>query len=399
VNVNAHELAHQWFGNFVTEESGNHHWLHEGFATYYAYLVEQHLFGDDHFYWKLYKTAKTLHNLSENGDGEALTNPNANSLTFYEKGAWALVMLKEYLGDDMFKEGIQRYLNKHAYGNVTISDFLSAMEKTSGQDLKAFRNQWFENEEFNWEKASKFLAGKNKSINTFFEFQKIVKDTPKESSALLEKYTNVTTEPFQIALIKNYHSLFDEGLAKQFLKSKNLKVRQAMVVALDTIAPAYKGAVENLLLDSSYITQEAALFKLWQAFPEDRLKYLDATSTITGLPNKNVRLTWLTLALVTPQVEPIQKKKYFDELNNYTASQYNFEVRQLALEYLYQIGSLNNSSIINAFKATKHHVWQFKKSSRNLVRKIATTDTKRFEAILRTVAIEEQSRIKNIISE
>jgi aminopeptidase N len=399
VNVNAHELAHQWFGNFVTEESGNHHWLHEGFATYYAYLVEQHLFGDDHFYWKLYKTAKTLHNLSENGDGEALTNPNANSLTFYEKGAWALVMLKEYLGDDMFKEGIQRYLNKHAYGNVTISDFLSAMEKTSGQDLKAFRNQWLENEEFHWEEASKFLAGKNKSINTFFEFQKIVKDTPKESSALLEKYTNVTTEPFQIALIKNYHSLFDEGLAKQFLKSKNLKVRQAMVVVLDTIAPAYKGAVENLLLDSSYITQEAALFKLWQAFPEDRLKYLDATSTIIGLPNKNVRLTWLTLALVTPQVEPIQKKKYFDELNNYTASQYNFEVRQLALEYLYQIGALNNSSIINAFKATKHHVWQFKKSSRNLVRKIATTDTKRFEAILRTVAIEEQSRIKNIISE
>ncbi|NNK87127.1 MAG: M1 family metallopeptidase, partial [Flavobacteriaceae bacterium] len=56
VRVNAHELAHQWFGNLVTETSGTHHWLHEGFASYYALLAERHLFGDDHFYWSLYKS-------------------------------------------------------------------------------------------------------------------------------------------------------------------------------------------------------------------------------------------------------------------------------------------------------------------------------------------------------
>ncbi|HEY0091715.1 MAG TPA: M1 family metallopeptidase, partial [Flavobacterium sp.] len=50
VNVNAHELAHQWFGDMVTAKSGKHHWLQEGFATYYALLAERALYGDDHFY-------------------------------------------------------------------------------------------------------------------------------------------------------------------------------------------------------------------------------------------------------------------------------------------------------------------------------------------------------------
>ncbi|HET8839095.1 MAG TPA: M1 family metallopeptidase, partial [Flavobacteriaceae bacterium] len=56
VNVNAHELAHQWFGDFVTEVSSEHHWLQEGFATYYALLAERQIFGDDYYYFKLYQT-------------------------------------------------------------------------------------------------------------------------------------------------------------------------------------------------------------------------------------------------------------------------------------------------------------------------------------------------------
>ena len=53
VNVNAHELAHQWFGDMVTETSGTHHWLQEGFATYYALLAEKSIFGEDYYYWQL----------------------------------------------------------------------------------------------------------------------------------------------------------------------------------------------------------------------------------------------------------------------------------------------------------------------------------------------------------
>ena len=160
VNVNAHELAHQWFGNLVTEVDGNHHWLHEGFATYYAYLTENEIFGDDFLFWKLFETAEALKAASESGEGFALTNPKADSLTFYEKGAWALAILKELVGETNFKIAVQNYLKKHAYQNVTLTDFLSAIETQSGHDLSDFRAQWLAQITFNYEEALTFFKTK-----------------------------------------------------------------------------------------------------------------------------------------------------------------------------------------------------------------------------------------------
>src|SRR5690606_27719789 len=102
-NVNAHELAHHWFGNMVTETESTHHWLQEGFATYYALLAAKEIIGDDHFYLELYKSAMDL----EAQAPESLLNPKASSLTFYQRGAWVLVALRETIGDRSFKKTIK----------------------------------------------------------------------------------------------------------------------------------------------------------------------------------------------------------------------------------------------------------------------------------------------------
>ncbi len=377
VNVNAHELAHQWFGNLVTEKSGKHHWLHEGFATYYAYLAERQLFGEDYFYWKLYATAKTLHNLSESGGGEALTNPNANSLTFYEKGAWALVMLKDRVGKEAFDTGIKAYLSKHQFKNVTISDFLKEMETTSNQSLEDFEVLWLESEQFPWTKIKQKLKQESKSLRMVFEmedeFQKI-----KSDDLNFEAYWNASeSSNFKQYLIKQHHKILPETILNKAFSSNDIKIRQALATSLLGIKGTRKlteeliSKYETLLEDQSYVTIESALVKLWSTFPEKRADYFSKTKEIIGLPNKNIRLLWLALALITPDYQLESKDAFYQELNGYTNNHHHFEVRQLAFEYLSQIKALNDASLINLIEASEHHVWQFKKSSRNLLKELS----------------------------
>ncbi|WP_147676261.1 M1 family metallopeptidase [Algibacter pacificus] len=359
VNVNAHELAHQWFGDLVTETSGTHHWLQEGFATYYALLAERDVFGDDYYYWRLYEYAQELLTQDKAGASTSLLNPKSSSTTFYKKGAWVLHLLRERVGDAAFKKGVKNYLDKHQFKNVETEDFITEVEKTSGQNLSEFVEVWLKSDTLPFEKMMNNLVENSNEIKRFntLDFEQPIDDFDK---FLSPKYSNA----FQERVVRK----LGDRLNKTILPSENIKVRQAMAQLINEIPSELKIEYESFLDDASYVTKETALFNLWVNFPLQRDEYLNKTKGVEGFNDKNVRQLWLTLALVTEGFEPENKKGYFDELTSYTSPKYGFEIRQKAFQYLNEIQACNSTCQENLKAARTHHNWRFSKFAKDLLK-------------------------------
>lgn len=379
VNVNAHEMAHQWFGNLVTEKDGNHHWLHEGFATFYALLAEKELFGDDYFYWKLYKSARQLQKLAQQGKGEALTDPAASSLTFYEKGAWALYVLQTTIGDKAFRNGVQAYLNKFKFSNVTISDFIKEVQRFTDSDLENFEKTWLQDTNFPYEEVKKLLSASSVDIKEYLDLQWELTTSNISNEELITKvWTKTTSNRLRENIILDYHKSLSESFIKEAFNSKDLKIRQALCITTDRIPVILKEPFESLLEDKSYITIENTLYRLWISFPDDRISYLDKTKGIVGLPNKNVRLVWLLLAVLTKDyLNDEQRESYTQELFGYTSPEYSFEVRQNAFSLLSEVFPLTDQNIADLVNATVHHSWQFRNYARKLLDRLLKDESQK----------------------
>lgn len=147
-NVVIHELAHQWFGNAVTETTWDDAWLSEGFATYFTLLFIEHAYGHDEFISGLQHAARSVYKYAEKDPGFSIIadrtaeNEMVTSAITYQKGAWVLHMLRELMGDSKFKKGIQAYYKKFINSNASTGDFIHEMEKASGKKLKPFFDQW-----------------------------------------------------------------------------------------------------------------------------------------------------------------------------------------------------------------------------------------------------------------
>ena len=392
VKVNAHELAHQWFGNYVTAMNDEHHWLQEGFATYYALLAEREVFGDDYYYWNLYQSAEELKALSDSAKGEALVSLKSSSLTYYQKGAWALHILREKVGETAFKEAVRNYLLNHAYNNAATEDLMLEFEKASGLDLGDFEASWLRQSAFQGTEALESLK-KSAFIRNYMEIAALREIPFASKKALLDRALDFPVNDY-IGQEVVYQLAGETGpgvveLYKKAYESGNLYVRQAIASSMENIPPQLKTDFIGLLDDDSYFTVEYALLKLWMQYPEEAARWIEKTKNIEGFSNKNVRMLWLVLNLVTPSTPGEMLAEYYEELSSYTREYFPFEIRQNAFGYLYQLNAFDDENLIDLVKAGQHHNTRFRDYSRKLLG----------ELLKHQDYIEKYSRIRLILSE
>jgi aminopeptidase N len=147
VTLIAHEIAHQWFGDSVTESTWSDLWLSEGFATYFAGLFVQRYESEAAFQRYMRDASASVFEYEKKKrvpifDRETeslmdLLNPNN-----YQKGAWVLHMLRSNLGDDAFFRGIRAYYESHKNSIASTEDLRAALEKAAGKDLGVFFKRW-----------------------------------------------------------------------------------------------------------------------------------------------------------------------------------------------------------------------------------------------------------------
>jgi aminopeptidase N len=143
----AHETAHQWFGDAVTEREWPHVWLSEGFATYFAALWTEHARGDSAFLAEMRGIRATTLKSPITGE-KAVIDTTLNDLArvlntnVYEKAGFTLHLLRREIGDSAFFRGIRAYYAAHRHGNALTADLQEAFERASGRRLGWFFDQW-----------------------------------------------------------------------------------------------------------------------------------------------------------------------------------------------------------------------------------------------------------------
>lgn len=147
--LQSHELAHQWFGDYLTARSWSDIWLNESFATYFQAMWDEHSLGrDDFLYSDVKANQESYFQTWARGQRRPIVtrnypNPDAVFDTYaYPRGGAVLHMLRAWLGEDNWWRSINHYLTKHAHQPVETSQFRIAIEETTGQPMDWFFDEW-----------------------------------------------------------------------------------------------------------------------------------------------------------------------------------------------------------------------------------------------------------------
>lgn len=397
VNVDAHELAHQWFGDYITGFDSKQHWLHEGFATYYALLAEKELFGNDYFEAKIYKNAKQIIAASEH-DKNAILSGKASSLSFYQKGAWVLYNLNRKIGKKNFDKAVQNYLQKYAYTVVSTADFITEVNAVTNTDNQLFFDKWLKETIIPYDNLAKSQYNKKRIY-----VDKIQSNYTGTKSLLLKYlYDNAIHYSIKTTLLANLFQLkptLDKDIITAVLKAKDVYLYKTLLDNLQQIPQNKITQFESLLVAKSYHLQEQALNLLWIANPKKNNQYLDKMQHVQGFNNYNIHTLWLFLAIIDDDYKKADKKTLFDELIQLTSNSYRFSIRQNAMLYVKNLGYYPPQFYKNLIDASQHFNWRVASPSRKILQEILENPKSREElkAMLSIFTLKEQNFLKNYL--
>jgi aminopeptidase N len=141
VNVNAHELAHQWFGNCVAHFVNRDVWLTESFATYYAKRFEKWLYGDE--YWQNLRNDEWQSTFDAAAKNSYPVGGSMGGVQrIYQKGSLVLEMLHDLMGEKEFRKAVKHYFDRYAFGYAETNDFVRCVYEATGKPYNWFFDQW-----------------------------------------------------------------------------------------------------------------------------------------------------------------------------------------------------------------------------------------------------------------
>ena len=275
-------MAHQWFGNLVTETEGKHHWFHEGLPpTMHYWLSVRFLYGL--LLLETLSKCRAVKGFKWRRKGEYLLDPKASSLTFYEKGAWAPIFWKKPLVRIRLRMQWKNYLKKRL-PKCKYRRFLNEIRALTNTDISSWEQDWLYQSAFQSEAATNRWCN-HPSFKKYFETAACGTFLYQTKKRSFEKqyrrqwvYWTRSGIPIVQRALSEVMSLYQTAM-----KTENIWF--AVALSMDGIPESFRAEYENLLNDASYLTQEGFVQSV-VAVSGRRTVYLDRMDGIMGFQDK-----------------------------------------------------------------------------------------------------------------
>jgi aminopeptidase N len=364
-------------------------------------LAEKSVFGDDYFYNKLFQSSQQLIQAAKT-DSIPVLNPKASTLSFYQKGAWALHVIRENIGAKAFQKAVKSYLKKYQYSNVITANFLAEVKKVAPQfNTQSFQKNWLESAEFPKEEAFALLR-KNKTMAQYIQLRNRPIALTQGDSLLYWMNGKFMAPLKELLLYQHKNARFEDKhfLIKAALETGDVNVRQTVAATTPEFPESFRTTFETLMDDPSYETQEMALYTLWKNAPSERERYLEKYKNRIGFLNKNLRLAYLYLAYI--QAEEVQQKSvYYRELLHYTSTNFDSDLQQNALNALLNLNIKTPEVLKSLVYATSSHRWQFVKFAKDRLRELIKVPEYKttLEGFVLDLPIREKTQLQRLLAE